>query len=354
MSNVVILTGSVQSGKTTTLLRHFSNKKGVGGFICPDVNGRRMMFFPSENRLMEFQITTTDFSINVGKFSFDELIFKKACDLINTAAQSNNDYFIIDEVGPLELKQQGYYDALVTLFDNAKNNTSLTIILVVRDYLVDEVIEKFNLSVSQVITKEELPIDANIRLGCNGLILTGGESSRMKSDKYLLKYDGLEQYKRLHYFFNVMGLPIFLSCNYNQFSNEELSIDKIKDDLNYKDAGPLTGILSAFDQLQSDLLIVGCDYPLLKIEHIQMLKQFSEYGFDEIAFVKNDRTDVVEPLICFLSKKSLDKLKSFYINGGRSLNKYLQQVNPVKIQLKDDSFLRSFDTPEDYLSYFNN
>lgn len=354
MSKVIILTGPIQSGKTTSLIKHYSKTDGVGGFICPDVNGKRMMYFPAENRLMEFQIPITNSSINVGKYSFDELVFNKAFDLIRTAAQSNYDYFIIDEVGPLELKQQGYYDALVALFENAKYKTNLTIILVVREHLVNDVITKFNFSDVRFTSKEDLANDAYIRTDINGLILSGGESSRMKSDKYLLKYDGLEQYKRLQQIFNEMGLPVFLSCNKNQFSNEEVSIDKITDDLNYKDAGPLTGILSAFNQLQSDLLIVGCDYPLLKIEHLQMLRQFSEYGFDEIAFVKNERVDVVEPLICFLSKQSLQKLKLFYINGGRSLNKYLQQVNSLKIQLNDDSFLRSFDTPDDYHSYFNN
>lgn len=354
MSNVIILTGPIQSGKTTSLIKHFSKNDGVGGFICPDVNGKRVMYFPAENRLMEFQIPITNSSINVGKFSFDELVFNKAFDLIRTAVQSNNDYFVIDEVGPLELKQQGYYDALVTLFENAKHKTNMTIILVVREHLVADVIANFNLSDVRVISKVELANGTHVRTDIYGLILSGGVSSRMKSDKYLLKYDGLEQYKRLQQIFNEMGIPVFLSCNHNQFLNEEVSIDKIIDDLNYKDAGPLTGILSAFDQLQSDLLIVGCDYPLLKIEHLQILKQFFEYGFDEIAFIKNDRTDVVEPLICFLSKQSLQKLNLFYINGGRSLNKYLQQVNPLKIQLNDDSFLRSFDTPDDYHSYFNN
>jgi molybdopterin-guanine dinucleotide biosynthesis protein A len=216
------------------------------------------------------------------------------------------------------------------------------------------VISKFDLKLPPVITKEDLNFELNWNDGFNALILAGGESSRMKSDKFLLKYHGVEQFKRLQKMFDELNLQTFLSCNENQNSIENVVVRKIVDDEIYKDAGPLTGILSAFDQLQSDLLIVGCDYPLLTTEHLQILKQFSEYGFDDIAFVKNDRADVVEPLICFLSKQSLTKLKQFYIDGGRSLNKYLQQINPLKIQLTDDSFLRSFDTPEDYNSYFNN
>jgi molybdopterin-guanine dinucleotide biosynthesis protein A len=229
-----------------------------------------------------------------------------------------------------------------------------TLILVVREHLINDVISKFNLSDSKIISKEELLPNITTFPDIHGLILSGGESSRMKTDKFLLKYDGVEQYKRLQNMFDKMNINSILSCNENQFANNYVTIDKIVDDVNYEDAGPLTGVLSAFEKLNSDLLIVGCDYPLLSIEHLQILKQFAGYGFNEIAFVRNNSIDVVEPLICFLSKQSLSCLKLFYQEGGRSLNKYLQQVNTLKIQLQNDSFLRSFDTPQDYYSYNKN
>ena len=354
MSKFVILSGAVQSGKTTSLIKHFSNTNAVGGFICPDVNGKRMMFYTSDKRVLPFQITQQDNSVSIGKFAFDQSVFNKACDVLVHPLTLDNNWVIVDEVGPLELKEQGFYHALITLIENAKQKADLTIVLVVREHLVVDVISKFNLPEARIIAKEDLLLDTNLTLDVHGLILSGGESSRMRTDKFLLKYDGVEQYKRLLNIFDELNLQTFLSCNENQISNESVVINKIVDNAVYQDAGPLTGILSAFDQLQSDLLIVGCDYPLLKIEHLRMLKQFSEYGFDEVAFVKNDRVDVVEPLICFLSKQSLQNLKQFYIDGGRSLNKYLQQINPLKIQLNDDSFLRSFDTTEDYHSYCNN
>ncbi len=354
MSKVVILSGAVQSGKTTSLLKHFSNTNAIGGFICPDVNGKRMMFYTSEKRVVPFQITQQNNSVSIGKFAFDQNVFNKACDILVHPLTLDNNWIIVDEIGPLELKEGGYYQSLLILLEHAKQKVDLTIVLVVREHLVADVISKFNLSEARIVAKEDLLPDINLSLNVHGLILSGGESSRMNTDKFLLKYDGVEQYKRLLNIFDELNLQAFLSCNENQNSNESVAINKIVDNAIYKDAGPLTGILSAFDQLQSDLLIVGCDYPLLKIEHLRTLKQFSEYGFDEIAFVKNDRVDVVEPLICFLSKQSLQNLKQFYFDGGRSLNKYLQQINSLKIQLNDDSFLRSFDTPEDYHSYCNN
>ncbi len=354
MNRILILSGTIQSGKTTSLFKHFSKSDTVGGFICPDVNGLRMIYFAAEKRLVPFQLNQLDNVTSIGKFNFDQEVFIMASDILINPKTLEKNFVIVDEIGPLELKNQGFYHALETLIDNWRKKEYGTLILVVREYLIADVISKFNLSDSKIISKEELLPDINTFPDIHGLILSGGESSRMKSDKFLLKYDGVEQYKRLQNMFKEMSLNAVLSCNENQYSNNSFAIDKILDNEIYSEAGPLTGVLSAFEKLNSDLLIVGCDYPLLSIEHLQILKQFAGYGFNEIAFVRNNSIDVVEPLICFLSKQSLSCLKLFYQEGGRSLNKYLQQVNPLKIQLQNDSFLRSFDTPEDYYSYNKN
>jgi len=351
MSNVVILSGAVQSGKTTALLNHFSRKSNVGGFICPDVNGQRMIYFLNERRVVPFQIVNNENEVSIGKFTFDKNVFNKACDILVDTSTLESDFVIVDEVGPLELKEQGYYRSLKILLENWTTKRDGTLILVVREHLVNEVISKFDLKNAAIIKKEDLNAKLVDDIRLNALILAGGESNRMKSDKFLLKYNGVEQYKRLHAIFNEMELPVFLSCNEKQVDYENVDINRIVDHSNFADAGPLTGILSSFGKLQSNLIVVGCDYPLLSKVQFDVLKQFGRYGFNEVAFVKSDRPNNVEPLICYLSFQSLTQLKQFYLEGGRSLNKYLQQSNPLMIELSDDSFLKSFDTPEDYHSY---
>jgi len=209
MSKVVILSGAVQSGKTTSLLKHFSNNNAVGGFICPDVNGKRMMFYTSEKRVLPFQITQQGNSVSIGKFAFDQAVFNKACDILVHPLTLDNNWIIVDEIGPLELKEGGYYHSLLILLEHAKQNIYLTIVLVVREHLVADVISKFNLSEARIIAKEDLLPDTNLRLNVHGLILSGGESSRMKTDKFLLKYDGVEQYKRLLNIFHELNLQTF-------------------------------------------------------------------------------------------------------------------------------------------------
>ncbi len=353
MSRILILSGPIQSGKTTSLIKNFSKSDSVGGFICPDVLGSRMIYFADYRRLVPFQLVELDNAISIGKFKFDENIFSKAYDLLVNPITLEKEIVVVDEIGPLELKEQGYYQALIMLIDNWRKKENGTLILVIREHLIVDVVAKFDLKDAEIITKDNLLIESKSDIEKNAIILSGGESSRMKTDKFLLKYDGLEQYKRLQNMFDILNINTFLSCNKNQDQIKNLSIDTIVDIQDFEEAGPLTGILSAFEKLQSDLFVIGCDYPHVAIDHLLILKQFADYGFNEIAFMNNDRVDEVEPLICFLSKQSLNNLKLFYAEGGRSLNKFLQQINPLKIQLKNDSFLRSFDTPEDYQSYCN-
>jgi len=60
------------------------------------------------------------------------------------AADKNIEYLIIDEIGPLELrKQQGLYESFNKILSA---NFNYTLIVVVRQSLVDEMIAAFNLN----------------------------------------------------------------------------------------------------------------------------------------------------------------------------------------------------------------
>jgi hypothetical protein len=124
-------------------------------------------------------------------------------------------------------------DIIITLIENAKQKDDLTIILVVREHLITDVVSKFNLKDVEIITKDKLSKQENFGVDVTAVILGGGESSRMKTDKFLLKYDGVEQYKRLQNIFDKMNINSILSCNENQFANNYLTIDKIVDEVNY-------------------------------------------------------------------------------------------------------------------------
>ncbi len=65
---------------------------------------------------------------------------------IKESLQSNVDYLVIDEVGKLEMIDQGYEPMVSIAVDKFKKENSFDLILVVRESLVDDVIKKYGLA----------------------------------------------------------------------------------------------------------------------------------------------------------------------------------------------------------------
>lgn len=153
MNRIVIFTGPVQSGKTSILLRIFKDRHDVCGFLCPDQEGQRYFFDLGTKKWMEFEVkespnqTTT---INIGKYYFKSEVFYKAKQMLAHPFNQSVSFFIIDEIGKLELKGQGLEPELYTMIHN-RNLDIKTMILVVRDYLLDDVIRRYNLYDADVI-----------------------------------------------------------------------------------------------------------------------------------------------------------------------------------------------------------
>ena len=97
----------------------------------------------------------------------------------------------------------------------------------------------------------------------NGLILTGGRSTRMKQDKSQLVYHAKPQREHLTDLLKPYCNTVFWSVNAQQaaeLTNPEQSVLLDAFDI----PGPLNGILSAFQyDPKSAWLVVACDMPLL-------------------------------------------------------------------------------------------
>jgi nucleoside-triphosphatase THEP1 len=161
MNDIIVFTGPVQSGKTTFLRSLFEDRKDVSGFLCPDVNGLRCFFDLNSKELLEFEVPHAGDGlsvINIGKFAFRSDIFAKAKRMISQASDISSSVFIIDEIGKLELKGLGLEPELKKMLHERPSKIN-TLIVVVRDYLLDDVIKRYSLSDAVVIhiaNKEEI------------------------------------------------------------------------------------------------------------------------------------------------------------------------------------------------------
>ena len=89
----------------------------------------------------------------------------------------------------------------------------------------------------------------------NALILIGGKSSRMGTDKGLLNYHGKPQREYLFDLAKKYCTEVYFSCRAEQQFSEQSIIDTYS-------LGPMGGILSAFDfNPNTAWLVVACDMP---------------------------------------------------------------------------------------------
>jgi len=126
---VYILTAPIQTGKTTSLLQWSEKRDDVHGILTPVVEGKRM-FMNAHNRqlfLMEAKERETEI-LTVGRFVFSKANFDKAIQIIRDNIDKPG-WLVIDEIGPMELRGEGFSDVLKEVLAKRKHN----ILLVVRD-----------------------------------------------------------------------------------------------------------------------------------------------------------------------------------------------------------------------------
>jgi nucleoside-triphosphatase THEP1 len=140
---IILLTGEIQTGKTTTLANWVKTRNDVAGILTPVINGRRRFYEISNNVDYAMEAENGEAGIlQVGRFLFSEAGFKRAVDyLLSKLPQPQWQYLIVDEIGPLEIRlQKGFWPLLNMLFTN---NYVATPVLVVRKSLYTEVSELF-------------------------------------------------------------------------------------------------------------------------------------------------------------------------------------------------------------------
>jgi molybdopterin-guanine dinucleotide biosynthesis protein A/nucleoside-triphosphatase THEP1 len=353
VGRIVILSQPIRSGKTTSLMNVISRSPNgsFDGVVCPDVLGRRKLLLIGDSRIIDLEIDNSSEAISVGRFFFNKSSFDIANNwLANIENPSTN--IIVDEVGKLELNSSGFHLGLSALIDSFnKGLHSGNLLLVVRDTLLSQVIDKYNLQDALVSTVDDF-FDSHVKSSSStvvGLILCGGKSSRMGRDKALVDYHAMPQYRFVLNQLNNVGIDTLISCRSDQSDLFNDYKNLVIDDGCFLDAGPLSGLLSAFKgNLNCSILALGCDYPMLAEDHIKMLLSFKDFHFPAVSFVRKSLPNMFEPLVTLYHSSCRDLLIKYYEDGNRSLNKFLSSINTLKIEVVEDAFLKSFDSPEDF------
>lgn len=182
----------------------------------------------------------------------------------------------------------------------------------------------------------------------NGLVLCGGQSSRMGEDKSILKYHGKAQ--RYHVYEMLLSFckQVFISCNAGQAKSMAAGYDIIVDDEKFSGAGPVTGLLSAFQKHPDDgFLVVGCDYPFIEKKNIRCLID-ERTGFDDAVCYCRQEYMINEPLFTIYENRSHQKILKNFQEKKFSLRDYLSESNTCMIFPDNLDFLKSVDDIKSY------
>mgnify|MGYP001598186423 CR=1 FL=1 len=157
---IYILAGEVRSGKTTALEEWIGTWDNVKGILCPDNDADRRYLYnieTGENHTLEVEGPSEN-TLRVGKFHFlQESMMLANYILIKTFEEQDFEFLVLDELGKLELKNEGLHQAADFILRNYESNDDQNLLLVVRTSLVKDVIAHYGIRSFQIVAKEMLP-----------------------------------------------------------------------------------------------------------------------------------------------------------------------------------------------------
>ena len=176
----------------------------------------------------------------------------------------------------------------------------------------------------------------------NGMVLAGGKSVRMGSDKGLLSYFDIPQRDYTIRLLEEQGLDTYLSVRSDQYIENQKTI---------KDAfvglGPFGAICSAFMQNPNQAyLVLATDLPFVTKEIIETL--LSRRNPKKIATaIKGKGKQFVEPLVTIWEPKAYPILLQ-YLAQGYSCPRKILINSDVEIVEVEDNFIQNINTPEEF------
>ncbi len=183
----------------------------------------------------------------------------------------------------------------------------------------------------------------------NAVILVGGKSSRMGSNKAFLELKGKTfielQIELLRKMFDEISISANTSAEY-----EYLDLPIFKDV--YPGKGPLGGIYTSLINSSSlHTFMLACDMPFVEPELIKHLKDLTkEY---DVVIPKSEKG--LEPLHAFYSKKCIDPIKRSLNENNLRIISFFPHVNVKIVELdslaSSDRFknsIKNLNTMDDY------
>ncbi|MEN9220971.1 MAG: molybdenum cofactor guanylyltransferase [Thermostichus sp. BF3_bins_97] len=192
----------------------------------------------------------------------------------------------------------------------------------------------------------------------DALILAGGNSRRMGSDKALLRWEGIPLLRRVAAVAAACSERVYILTPWPERYESLLDPDWHLWPESVPNRGPLMAFqegihrLRELDALPEWVLLLACDLPRLQAQVLRNWREHLGSLSDEIvaALPRTDRG--WEPLCGFYRLGQMHRLEAFVQTGGRSFQEWLEQIPTVVLPLADQAtdageMLTNCNTPAD-------
>ncbi len=341
-NRIIILSDDIRTGKSIALSNWLKNIRSKGGFLTPDIDNKRKLLSLNTGIYHNFEVEETAVDkVSIGRFHFSKKVMDDAAEEVLYIIDKGVQYLIIDEIGRLEIESNlGFFPILNELISSYQKPGLGYLILVIRQSLLQKGIEKFHLQNAKILNLNEF----NSAIQSQGLVLAGGESSRMGISKGLINYHGLNQQDFLYKELSKHCEKVYLSLKQNTFENNPSNLPSIIDNPLFADKGPMSALISAIlENPLANWYVLACDYPYLKCRDIEFLYKFFINSEASVCFGK-DKT--YEPLLAIYHNNDFNTLWKMFSKGNESLKKFQDTIKPKVLMPIHDDILISVDTPE--------
>ncbi|GGW44250.1 NTP transferase domain-containing protein [Arenibacter certesii] len=181
----------------------------------------------------------------------------------------------------------------------------------------------------------------------NGLVLSGGKSTRMGVDKGLIDYHGMPQREYLYNLLKPLCNATYLSVREEQVSEFTEEYKLIVDRDEYK--GPYNGLLSAHHlDPKASWLVLACDLPLMDLHTLNQLIQGRDSNKLATAFATRE-SGLPEPLCAIWEPEGLQNSITYLKAGNGSCpRKFLINGNIQLLFPENEEVLLNANYKEDY------
>src|SRR5215203_2592803 len=176
-----------------------------------------------------------------------------------------------------------------------------------------------------------------------GVVLCGGESKRMGSDKGLLQLDGKTWTEHIVKKLSEEDLPVVISINEKQqepysriFKKEELIVDQLPMH------GPLNGLLTVHQQnSQQDILLMACD--LIDMDKSTLEALIDSYEKNEADYFAYEENNFFQPLCAIYTATALKSLLNRLMGGTLANYSFQYILNNSKTHRLTTAFKVAFE-----------